>query len=594
MAADTQLGVHFKERTLEWWQQEIKLGLEFRNQVANADREWPLYRQMYRHKEFGFRSGHKVIPVNFIFAFGRALIPQVAPRRQHITIVADRPGFEAHAKVLERLDNKLIETLMLKDELRTMVLDNFLSGIAIGFDGYDSAYGFKPSLTESAIEHSGTFSQFDKKSGNRIEYNRQVAPGMPWFFRADPEDVVFPWGTYRARESQWVALRVMRPVDDIKKDPKYKNASDLKGMHVRRKTMGMDATPRDPVATPVSFAEQEEIAELWQVRDFKTGSILVFTLDHDKFLRNEPDTLQADSSLVHTVSFNEDVEFVYGIPDARLILPQQREATEARTQASFHRRVAILKFLIKAGAMKPSDIDKLLDEDVKAAVFVNSEAGPLRDTVITMGAEGTAAILQEMQFSINAAREDVREVIGMGRNQLGEFDAKTHRTKFEAAVVQGVSSIRIDERRDMLGDMTINIVKNFNRYMFRHWTAKRLQQILGPDGGRYWVEFTGKELESEYIYSLSAADAVPVSQATEKQNALELLEGWTKYQPGVPVPKELLRYALSQYPNINVEAVLAATPDAMQAGNQSASGGAPIGLNQAQALFAQQGGGGIR
>lgn len=541
------------DRSVVFWQEAIRAGQRFQGRFGGV-REWQKYKRYYRHR---FKPG--VLPVNILFSIMRSVVAQTYPRDPRITLTPRRPGliYQLHSRVLQSTDNWLIKELALKGELKYMIMDAFMAGTATGFNGYDSEYGWDPKKAESS---AASLTQFDKK-GYRLEYNAFINPGMPWFLRARPDDVVYPYGTTNKQNAEWIAMRKLRPVEDLKKDPKYTVPKDYQGSHVPLRT-GPDgeAITDYQDLTDTSKENIERLwAEMWQIHDAKTGKIYAIVMDSDEFLRKDDDSMQFDGLPAETLTFNTDPDYIYGVPDARIIEPQLLELNEIRTQLMYHRRVDILKFLYKKNAIDANAINKLLDEDVKAAVECNYD-GPLKDVVLPMPS-GVGGILQDMAFCADLARQDVRETVGFSRVQQGEFQGKTHVTKSEVDHVMQRSDIRMDERRDAVADLIVNIVRKWNQTIFKHWTVPQVRDIIGPDGARWWVQFTGPEIAAEYTYNTEMFNAEPETPQSKKQDANEMARAWAEMnmgqvKAGAPVPTEIQRYFFSQYEGLDIDKLL--------------------------------------
>lgn len=538
------------ERSLEWWKLSVRNGIKFQQKYARSDL-WAQYKSYYRHN---FPKG--IIPVNLVFSVLRTVVPQVYFRNPAVIITPTKPGleYELHAKLVESIDNWLLRELSVKTQFKKMITDAFLCGIGNGFVGYDSEFGYSPKNLEG--ESAMTITQFDKK-GYRVEYNSHVNPGMPWFLRARPEDVIYPWGCESAENAEWVAMRVFRPLDDIKADPKYKNTDKLVGSFTQKRTTAEGQQYAD------NFEQQlldREWVELWQVRDAKTGEILAFTMDHNDFLRKEEDVLQIEGIPVETLTFNPDPDYIYGIPDTRIIEPQMLELNEIRTQAMKHRRVDIIKALVRKGVIKSTEIDKLLNEEVKAMVEIESD-GPLSESVMMLQ-PGNSGILNDLASAGEIVRSDVRESIGFSRSSQGEYQGKTHISAKETDVVNWAKEIRLDERRDMVADLLSNVVRKFNQIIFANWKGPQVRSIVGPDGMKWWLQFTGAEIKGEYNVKVDPSNALPEDKRTKRQDAVEMAKAWSEMnqgqiQQGIPVPAEIQRFFFSQYDGINVDKLLA-------------------------------------
>lgn len=521
------------ERSVTWWKQEIRNGLEYQR-IYGRPEDWRRFRAYYRHQ---WKKGTSM-PVNMIFAIVRAMIPQVYFRDPRIHVTSLIPGYEMHAKVVEAVDNLLIKEMDMKKQLKRIALDAAIQGSAVGWSGYDSEYGFDKTKLNPMTGDS-TLTQYDSK-GYKIEYNSYVNPGMPWFQRGDLENAILPWGTMDVNNAEWTAMRVMRPLRDVISDSKYKNTAGLKPSG--RTNVG---TYSEDEQMYNRLYSQTEWVEMFQIRDMKTGQLIVINMDHDKFLRESADEMQEDGAPMHWFTFNDDPTYPWGIPDARIIEPQQLELNESRKLAMYHRRIAISKFLYKKGSITKQEIEKMLDEDVGAAVGVEFSEGSI-DQVVK---EFSISMPPELIQFAEVCRQDIRELTGFSRNQMGQMDS-SRTTATEARIVQGAHEIRIDERRDQMADYLEAVMRKTNRTVFKFWGSERVVQIVGPNGLPGWIKYNGPELKSEYGLRIDPNNGTPTTGETRKADAMQLLQNWGAISQNPP-PPELTKFIFSNFEGIN-------------------------------------------
>ncbi len=508
-------------KILEQWKGDIRAGIKYRNVFGRA-KEWARYKNMYR----GYWDS-ETVPVNLVYALGRSLIPQTYFRNPRISVVPRLPGYSPHAAVLERVDNYMIGELGIKNQLKSMILDCYLCGRGPGIIGYDTEFGFNPKFMSTDYAQDTSLTSFNKE-GELIEYTDEVKPGMPWFLRCNPMDFIVPWGTARWEDAQWFAFRKMRMLSDIKDDPKYKNKSNLTAPY-KHKLEGSENRPELQMRLSEENPEKEWV-ELWQVHDKKSGRVFVISLDHEKFLRDDIDYLQTEGLPAVCAGFNEDPDFFWWSSDVRMIEKQQLELNDIRTMAKKHRRVALLKVLYDKGMVGKDALVKLLDGDPKAAVEIDAgSSGDIRKAVALFQSHVPPDLIPAAQ----EVREDVREIIGFSRNQMGSFEAPGgRRTAHEVETVRSASMIRIDERRDTMADTLEVIIRKMNQLVFEHWTEERVVDIVGPDGARLWVKFTGKQIRGEFAYKINPEESIASNQMVRRDEDKQLLELATKI-PGL-------------------------------------------------------------
>ena len=530
----TEPGQNKKSALLDWWKDEIRSGIRYRT-LYGQSRLWRGYKNMYR----GFWP-KGTVPVNMIYAVGRSLVPQVYFKNPRVFIEPKLPGYTPHAMVLEQIDNYLIRELKIKNTLKTNILDTYLMGVGPGIFGYDSEYGFNPSFTTGSDFQDSGLTSFNKK-GERIEYTDTVVPGMPWFQRASPTDYVVPWGTYSINNARWFAFRFMRTIKDIKEDPKFINKSGLTGAFNTKMEGNIEATASGNTEQKPKQGEKDdtnEWVEGWEIHDKRTGRVYVLSLDHDKFLRDEIDYMQIDGLNTRVLGFNEDPDYFWWSPDARLIQVQQEEINDIRTMARKHRRVGLLKMIVDKN-IGNEELAKLLDSDVKAVARI--DVGPSGD-IRKMVSHLQTHVPPDLISYARETREDVREIVGFSRNQMGSFEqASGRRSATEAEIVRAASLIRIDERRDIVADHLEHIMRGLNQIVFEQWNAERVVDIVGPDGARYWVRFTGKEIKGEFHYKINPEETTPQNQQTRRADAEKMME------LGLKIPGMNMQYVMEQW-----------------------------------------------
>ena len=515
---------------LDWWKGEIRSGLRYRS-IFGKDKDWRAYKTMYR----GFWAG-ETVPVNIVYALGRSIIPQVYFRNPRVYIGAKKPGFTPHAMIVERIANHLIKETGLKYELKSNILDSYLCGVGPGILGYDSEYGFNPSFTvDSKLQDSGLTS-FNKE-GEKIEYTDNVKPGLPWYLRCNPEDFIVPWGTHKIENARWFAFRKMRPLQDIKESPIYSNTSNLTAPFHNK----LDRNDDGEMAPRAKYGEKDsdcDWCEIWEIHDKRTRRVYALTLDHDKFLRDDIDYLQIEDLPVRVLGFNEDPDYFWWTSDVRLIQVQQLELNDIRTMAKKHRRVGLLKMIVDKN-MDKDELAKLLDGNPKAVARIDiGTQGDIRKTVALLQSH----VPPDLTIAAREVREDVRETIGFSRNQMGSFEESSgRRTAHEAEIVRAASLIRIDERRDIMADHLESIMRGYNHIIFDNWSDTRVVDIVGPDGARYWVKFTGEEIKGDFAYTINPEEQTPQSQQTRSMEAEKFM------QIGATIPGMDMAYIMKQW-----------------------------------------------
>jgi len=503
-----------------WWRQEIEAGIAFRRNQAHQAR-WDDWRAMYRGD---WRSG--VLPVNVFYMMLRSVVPRLYFRNPSVSITPTKPGLlqMAFARILERVDNKLLEKMKLKREAKRIVQNTFMFGTGVGVLGFGSQFTTSPELggTEEPLTSNNM----------RVEYRTTIEPNMPWFASEHTGNLVVPPGLRYFEEARWVAREIWRPTDDIKSDPRLKYRESVGPSTKEQVTFGG--------ASPSS-----DMTKVYELRDAKTQRVMVFYPDGEEgkeFLFDGDDDFQkfGNGFPIYPVVFNEDDEYFWGVPDSKILEPHQLEINEIKTQQMRHRRVALVKILVKSGNMEQSEAEKLVGDSVLPVVVVK-DINQVKEIQI-------AHIPPELFAAFESVMGDVRQTVGFSRNQAGEFQpARSHSqtTAAEAKIVQAHSEIRVDERRDIMGDMVADVVRDMHGIIFNHWSTRQIVDVVGPGGATVWVTFSGDLLKTgEYSIRVDPESAVPESRVQREAKAVELYT-ILKTNPLID-PQRLTQYLLHE------------------------------------------------
>jgi hypothetical protein len=182
------------------------------------------------------------------------------------------------------------------------------------------------------------------------------------------------------------------------------------------------------------------------------------------------------------------------------------------------RKLSVMKFLLAEGAMDQEEVDKMLSSDVGAGVVV--KAGFDLDKAVKVFQAGQNP---QIYLEQNQVRGNAREVVGMSRNQLGEFDDSTRRTATEASIVDQSSRARSSRRMIKVRDAYVKVMRMVGRMVGKLWKVPQIVDVVGEDGMVEWVSFTGKALEGEFGMDIQFSANPPLSPAQRAQRALGLM-----------------------------------------------------------------------
>jgi hypothetical protein len=424
------------------WIEEINRGLAYRKIFAR-EAAWRKNELNY----FNDPSGHAARGPNLVFEQGDTILSSTGALDPEFTVVPTHPAGVSRAPLVESLDNVLSKQMKLRKHVHRACLNSYLYAKAIIKIGYDSEFGWNPAY--AIQDGSMSLTQLHQTKGTRIE-TKNVHPGMPWVGACAPHDIVVPWGTVDLEDAPWIAHRIVRLNADIKADRKYQKTRELKpnmsmeDFFYSYFNIGVDRVKfREQYRQTTGIERPRAIYnELWEIHDRREMRVKVVCKDSKVFHRDDPDyiALVCGTPFVDG-SYVEHPRCFWSTPLAYYLGQLQATQYDISTQQEKQRRISILRFIAAANFMKPEKLQKLLSGDVGAVEFAEVADG-LKEKIVPVN-------LLDFNLQTNANRQDARSIIGFSRNQAGEFDAGTRRTKGEAMLV-AMGSQRRESPRVMM------------------------------------------------------------------------------------------------------------------------------------------------
>ncbi|PCJ26710.1 MAG: hypothetical protein COA94_04755 [Rickettsiales bacterium] len=487
---------------ITWWLDQIQEGEKFRKKMAHEDM-WETWRKYYRGE-----WNNDVQPSNIYFKMLRTTVPRIYFRDPVVSITPAKPGIEnmLFAKILERIDNKLLRKMKIKRQMKRIVHDTFMFGTGFGKLGYGAEF------SPSDFNDAGEAPTGSVKRPNKVEYNSNIQPNQPWYLRTGPGSIILPSGLEEFDEARWVVHKIMRPRSDVLDDARLK-IKDKKSSRNRSFLM-------TSIDTVMGVQQSIDMVTLFEVRDKKTGSVFIISPDFsEEVLLKAEDEFQVHGSVpIYSVNFNPDDMSTWGVPDSQILDPIQRELNETNTQIMWHRRMSLRKIFTRKNLMSESEKSRMVSEEIQAVIEVDGD--PRTDILFKDGNN----IPDDLFKAQDATRTDGRESLGFSRNQFGEYNpGSSDTTAREATIVNNSSEIRIDERRDTMADMLTDVVNDVHHIIFNKWGTDEVIDIIGPAGVTMWVSFKGEMLKrGQYNVNVDPDTAINQSRQQRQNTAIQV------------------------------------------------------------------------
>lgn len=540
------MAIKLSEEDVQMWLQRIQRSKEWRK--AEEDK-WKRFIG-YAQGKYNKTSDPDYIAVNLVHAHVRIIIPAIYSKNPDIIIVPRRKDSTEQARVMEVLLRYLIEELGLKGEMKTCLLDAVLTGhswMKVGFQVDTERVAEKLPVIQKVADALGKMLRGEEggyeeaeKSTYYLEPDERIISERPWALRVSPFDVIVPAYSSNRFELPWITHQFVRRLSDVKKNPKYKNTSNLTSSSKAVELLQNKATNKTKSGLPAD--EHEEYVLLYEVWDCTENCVYTLADEHDLPLAKKKNefTFLDSRHPFEMLGFNFIPDQFYPISEIEPWEPQIEELNQIRTQQSIHRKRYNRRYIYAEGAFSPDNLEALK----------NGEDGAL---VATTADDVRAAIQPIMDAPLPAdvyqaerwVKEDIVNIGGITDYQRGSSAAGA-KTATEASIIETQSRFRTEERLDVVGDFATRIIRNLGMIAQNFMDQEMLVPIIGDDAIR-WVQVDKKMIQGEMLFKVAYGSTAAVNRDVEKQQliqAYELIAQDPMYNQ-IKVRMEFLRKALN-------------------------------------------------
>jgi hypothetical protein len=520
--------------TADEWLTEIDLGLEYRRRFG-IEELWGTFEAIYYNVDESMLCDGS----NIFLSQGDAMLSTITVPSPNVRVRPVKPEEVDAAPAVQSLSNILMRETKLAEQIEIAALHAYLFGRAIIKYGYDSEWGYTPELDVGGSMQLGlTLTQLNSKGDRRIEYDSAISPGSPWCRAVDPRDFVVPWGTRDIESAPWVAHRVVRHIDDLKSDPKYKTSRLVPNMSMQDFVDSYRHSSKAQVRRMVS--QKQDHVEFYEIHDRRSGRIKCVACGEARFLRDELNALQIENRLPFvSETFIPATRAFWVTPDVHYLFHIQNELSDTARQRTKQRRISTLKFLYDTDVISEEELQKLLSPDAGVAGKINA-GGDITKAILKFDNVPNQALAAEEEL----LRANAREQLGQSRNQLGEYTGG-RKTAREVATVDQSSKLRMSRRGVKIKRLYEECVRTQNGIVFQFWTLPRYVTILGDDQTEKWLRVNGPALRGQYAYNITFVDEADLE--SQGVQALQLYSMLSQDQSIDPI--ELRNFLANSVPD---------------------------------------------
>jgi len=505
--------------TARVWMDRIKRSIKYRDKVKR-DQEWGRLQKEYKGKYSIQVGGIDAPPINLVFGYVDTQTARIYFRDPHMSI--NPKGAEAigAARIMELDVNYAFKALKLKPTVKQVLKDALI--VAHGW----IKYGYVSETGEMLSDPGTDPSEYIKSEEIFINY-------VPW------EDIVFDTSMSKnpPYDCRWIAHRIVKKVDEIKKDHNYKNTGKISS-NVATRDFKDD---QEKHKTEQQQEGDSELFEFWEVTDLDTKKVYAVSDQSDKYIREDDYKYEMEGLNYSMLAFNRVNNEPYPISDVFLIEPQIIERIKLRFTQLNHIKRWARQLTIEEGSMTKEEMDKF-SQGIDGAV-TQRKKGSAPPVPIEY-----AALQSEIFALDNLLQSDSDAVIGqsdLDRGAPPKTNAKT--TKYQLQEQNQGTSVRQNSKQDVLEDFLeevtdkyISLVKQFQdvpKYVrITGMNAKAIQETFGKIPGvtidQTGIKFTKESIKGEFEVEAKAGSTLPLN----RENKIKLLETTVQNAQALNIP----------------------------------------------------------
>ena len=484
-----------------------------------------------------FESAKSIPPfvVNFLFADVKVMVPALslrAPRvfckpTQATTLMPDGrlaqlvptvnaagqpdlvpiPVIEA-AQAKERLVNWRWRELRTKYQIRRALIDALLAPFGMVKLGY--------TVETEKIDTS--------EEPELVEANELIKANAPFAVRWSPKDVrVDCEARYPdLSDARFVAFGWTARVEDVKKNPRFKNTRNLRSNTQIKTDFGAEGS------TPASHgraggmgmaSDFYERVQLWELWDKMRHKRIVLADDYESELEYVDWPHAYENFPAETLCFTEHPDQLYGPPDLYQILYQQDGYNQTTALAVNHIRRFLRKYLVKLGTLDEKEKEKF-ELPIDGLMIDVNDADP-SSAVVPLKDANIPADWWTGRASLLADHDRISSISDFARGVAEKVDTAT-----EAGIIQSNMSIRINDSRDVVEDFAARISRQLLAIDAQTFDPHTMIPVVGPDGalalGKFITVESREQLQAETDVEVEIGSMQPQNVMRRKQDVLQL------------------------------------------------------------------------
>jgi len=539
------------------------------------DKTWKRLRDVYRLKMFTGWSDDDRIAVAIAFSTINVIGPSVAVNYPKITVKSrqEDPDQQNKAAMVEAITNYWWRHFDFRDENRRIVQDFLVYGHGWGKVGWR----FKEELRkvtddERALSLDTQNQQLDDFAGQypdlvqdlpteqdvaaaEPDWVSEVLEDVPFFERVSPFDVFVDPEATCMKDAQWIAQRIVMPLEVARKDERFTKSA-------RRKLKADGSLKWFNEDNKSNVPEDHGRVTVWEFYDLIRGEMSIFA-DQQKDVGFLVKPIEFPYPYGHPFVMLRNYEVpdqFYTIGEIEAMEPLQNELNHTRSAMVLARKLDIPKFMIRKDALDTDGIDALTSSNTNALVPVRDDT-PFNDVIAPVPTNPANAMFYNQHSQTIEA--DIDRVTGVNEYMRGALP-EIRRTATEASIIQDAANARAADKLARIESFISEVSSRLVQLAQVFLTSEQVARITTEQGAQVWVPYNREDVEGEFDFEVEGGSTQPQNETFRRQQAVALMNTMAPFVGQVIDPAALATHVLREGFGIkNPERFIVAAPPMM-------------------------------
>ena len=537
--------------------QKITAAARWRDEMG-YDQLWRRMVDLYRGKHWPRTtvSNEDLIAVNLAFSTVNVIAPAVSVNHPKIVVTPNQPEDEDRAAFVEAVVNHLWRHHDFRKPFRRSVKDFLIFGhgwLKVGWNFVEQERTLSDSerdeLFIDAVGETDLFAMENPEMAGDLPTDEQMAANIPdtammvvedqpFIERVSPYDIYIDPEATCLEDAQWICQRIIRPLEEAKKDKRYKASA--------RKNLGADSV-LNPMFTPTDREQQDQYLQdivdrtvIFEFYDIVNNKMSVLAQNGQEFLV-DPIPMPYAYGQPFVMLRNYDVpDYFYPMGDLEAIESLQEELDKTRSQLVNARKRYARKYLFHERSFGPEGREALEADEDGRLVPVVDENKSLNEVVVPMPQTPLSPEIYNYSAIIE---QDINTVSGVSEYARGSMP-EIRRTATEASIIADAQNARAADKLAIIEIGIGHLARRVIQLMQQFMTGQQMAQVADRGGQNLFVPFERDDIIGEYDFSVEGGSTQPMNETIRKQQAVSLMNAVAPLVGVVIDPAALAKYVL--------------------------------------------------